>query len=620
MPPLRLLRPLVALVLVLGCLGGLGVAGPPAAAAAGVITGHVTDGEGDPIAGASLTLYTRTGTLWIQAGTTSTDATGRYDTSALSLAATDYRLRFSASGYATEWYDDARVPRRATTLALSSADVVVDAQLTPAVAVSGVVSDDAGVPVLGARVEVLQNAGGGFWDVVAETTTGVGGYAVAVAPGTYRVRAEGNALPVGGGQETYGYGTGSYDGGDLVVPVGGATGIDIRFAPLSHVSGVVTDLGNRPIGGITVSASGSCGDDCVTPVASARTAADGSYRLRAVPGSYTILFDDQDGGAWFAQRWDDGTPVPVDAAGVDDVSPQLAAARTITGRVTVDGVARGFARVSWRDASVAVSEPWTEDDWTFSRLDGSYTLTVPEGSYLVRFRDPALHRCEFYAGAGTPEGATPIEVGSQNRAGIDANLTSADAGECTGADPGRSIANVQPPVITGTPEVGRTLTVTPGVWEPGDAEVQSYVWSAGDAIVATGPSPTYVVRPGDAGRSIVVQEVVTAAGFAEPGFAESAPRGPVKDPAACAAAANALAGASAAATAAATVVDAASVKAATMAKKLKKLKKAGAAKAKIAKARKRAKAARKALAAVRSDQAAATAAVTAAQAAVPAGC
>lgn len=598
------------------------MAGPPAAAAAGVITGHVTDGEGDPIAGASLTLYTRTGTLWIQAGTTSTDATGRYDTSALSLAATGYRLRFSASGYATEWYDDARAPRKATTLALSSADVVIDAQLTSAVPVAGVVSDDAGTPVLGARVAVLQNGGDGVWDVVAETTTGTGGYAIAVAPGTYRVRAEGNALAVGGGQETYGYGTRSYDGGaDLVVPAGGASGVDIRFAPLAHVSGVVRDLDGHPIGGITVSASGTCGEGCgLTPVASTRTAADGTYTLRAVPGSYAIRFDDQDGAAWFEERWADGTPITVGAAGVDGISPRLVAARTITGRVTVDGVARGFARVSWRDASVVPSEPWTEDDWTFSKPDGSYSLTVPEGSYLVRFRDPTIHRCEFYAGAGMLQDATTIEVGSQDRAGIDANLTSADAGDCTGADPGRSIANVQRPVITGPPEVGRTLTVTPGVWEPGDVEVQSYVWSAGDVIVATGPSPTYVVRPGDAGRSIVVQEIVTAAGFTEPGFAQSAPRGPVTDPAACAAAAGAIAGASAAATAAATGVDAASTKAAKAAKKLKKLRKAGAAKPKVAKARKRAKATRKALAAARSDQAAANAAVTAAQAAVPAGC
>ncbi|MDQ6523240.1 carboxypeptidase-like regulatory domain-containing protein [Nocardioides sp. LHD-245] len=617
MSPLRLVPQLVAALLV---VGGLSVVGSPASAAAGTITGHVTDSGGDPVAGASVTLYTRLGTLWIQAGTTSTDAAGAYDTSALSLDEEEHRVRFSADGYATEYYDDARVLRRATSVAPTGG--VVDAQLTTAATVTGMVTDDAGAPVVGARVSVLQwDAVGKVWDVVAETTAGPAGYAVGVAPGAYQVRAEANALPVGGGDDTYGYGTRSYqDGAAFVVPVGGVSGIDLRFGPLTQVSGVVSDDDDHPIGGITVSASGSCGEGCgLTPVASTRTAADGTYTLRAVPGSYAIRFDDQDGAAWFEERWADGAPITVGAAGVDGISPRLSAARTIAGRVAVDGTARGFVRVSvWPEGDTSGAE---EDAYTrFTGSDGSYAVTVPEGSYRVRFRDAEIHRCEYYAGAATQEVATIVEVGGGNRTGIDANLTAADAGSCTGADPGRRIANVRRPVVTGTLQVGQVLTVTPGLWEPGDVDVQSYVWTVGDAIVATGAAPTYLLRPGDVGRSVVVQEVVTAAGFTEPGFAESAARGPVTDPAACASATAAVAGASAAATVAATGLDVATAKAAKAAKKLKKLKKAGAAKPKVAKARKRAKAARKALAGARSEQAAATAALAGAQAAVPAGC
>ncbi len=599
------------------CGPGVAAATTPAASSsAGAIAGHVTDSGGVPIAGASVTLYESVGTLWVQAGTTSTDTGGAYDTAALALDDGKYRIRFRANGYATEYYDGARVLRTATSVVLPTTGGAIDAQLTDAATVTGAVTDDAGAPVVGARVAVLQNGGDGVWDVVAETTTGADGYAVAVAPGSYRVEAEANALVVPGG-DSYGYGVESRD---VVVAVGGASGVDLRFGPLAHVSGVVRDLVGHPIGGIAVFASGSCGDGCgLTPVAGTRTAADGTYTLRTVPGRYAIHFDDQE-EAWIGERWAGGTPIEVGAPGVGGISPRLSAARVISGRVAVDGVARGFVRVSWRDASVAASEPWTEEDWTFSKPDGSYSLTVPEGSYRLRFRDPEIRRCEYYVGAATAGDATTIDVREEDRAGIDANLTAADAGDCTGDDPGRRIANVLRPVITGTPQVGQTLTVTPGVWEPGDVEVRSYVWSAGDAIVATGAAPTYVVRPADVGRSIVVQEVVRADGFAEPGFAESDARGPVTDPAACAAAAAAVSGAIATATVAAAAVDAATTKAAKAAKKLKKLKKAGVAKAKVTKARKRAKVARQALAGARSQQATASAAVAGAKAAVPVGC
>jgi immune inhibitor A len=72
------------------------------------------------------------------------------------------------------------------------------------------------------------------------------------------------------------------------------------------------------------------------------------------------------------------------------------------------------------------------------------------------------------------------------------------------------------PVVAGTPQVGQTLTVTPGAWPV--AGTSTFTWAAGAQILGTGTS--YVAKPADAGKQVTVTETRTATGY-QPGTSAS---------------------------------------------------------------------------------------------------
>lgn len=84
---------------------------------------------------------------------------------------------------------------------------------------------------------------------------------------------------------------------------------------------------------------------------------------------------------------------------------------------------------------------------------------------------------------------------------------------------------IDPPVITGKPAVGETLTATTGTWTQSPTSF-SFGWKACDANAGTcttvpGDAQTYVVSPGDVGSRLVA--VVTARNAAGSKTVESAP-------------------------------------------------------------------------------------------------
>ncbi len=74
--------------------------------------------------------------------------------------------------------------------------------------------------------------------------------------------------------------------------------------------------------------------------------------------------------------------------------------------------------------------------------------------------------------------------------------------------------DVTPPAITGTVDVGQTLTVTPGAWSNPDVAL-TYQWQRCDgagancAAIAGATSTTYVVAAADAGSTFSVVETAT---------------------------------------------------------------------------------------------------------------
>jgi hypothetical protein len=80
-------------------------------------------------------------------------------------------------------------------------------------------------------------------------------------------------------------------------------------------------------------------------------------------------------------------------------------------------------------------------------------------------------------------------------------------------------ANVSPPVVSGTPEVGKRLTATPGDWDT-EGLAFAYQWQADGVDIPGATAATYRVTPADQGKVITVVVTATAEGLA-PGTATS---------------------------------------------------------------------------------------------------
>lgn len=99
-------------------------------------------------------------------------------------------------------------------------------------------------------------------------------------------------------------------------------------------------------------------------------------------------------------------------------------------------------------------------------------------------------------------------------------------------DPATAPSNTAPPTISGTPEVGRTLTASEGTWSGSQPQTYTYAWfrCAGDgtcSAVLNGTQPTYEVKSGDLGYRMRV--TVTASNSAGSADATSAPTETVAD-------------------------------------------------------------------------------------------
>jgi hypothetical protein len=143
-------------------------------------------------------------------------------------------------------------------------------------------------------------------------------------------------------------------------------------------------------------------------------------------------------------------------------------------------------------------------DYSFSAwVMSGPSRVLPPGTYTVGFEYPG-HCTQYWDSKSTLATADTFALASgETRSGINAALRK-DC-EALAVTPGE-------PSISGTPQVGKALTVSPGTWEPAPVEL-SYQWLADDEPIvgATGEALTLT----DAQEGATISVVVTGS---RPGY------------------------------------------------------------------------------------------------------
>jgi hypothetical protein len=290
------------------------------------------------------------------------------------------------------------------------------------------------------------------------------------------------------------------------------------------IAGTVTD-GAVPLAGIEVTILDSTPYGLV-PVGQDVTDAAGGYQVDGIEADpfYAVRFSDP-AGEYATEMWDDAIVAPpygkwvavTGATTTPDIDAALEAGSTLSGRLTRAGgapVSGGTIALWWKvsgQSFARVSDHVADADgrWSIPGVRGATT-------YALEFSDPVTGVIEAWDDRPAVIGSTPLEVASGvDRSGLDAQL-------------GGVVTNVSAPAISGTPQVGQTLTAAPGTWQPADSAV-SYRWIVGDDV-SPGDDPTgstYAPTAQDVGKTIRVEVTGTRGAGWTPATALSAPTAPV---------------------------------------------------------------------------------------------
>lgn len=365
-----------------------------------VVSGHVSDGTGAPLAGISVSVNpVENG----PGGWAQTDGDGNYVTNG--LPAGDYRVQFSAPGpdpaWATQYWHDRPTWNTADPLHLDAADGAnrggVDAVMSASAKIRGVVRTDGGSPVQGICVNAVVDTPNGP-DFVGGTESGSdGSYEVSGLPAlATKVRFD-DCHHVGPYAEQWWDRQPAYSSATPIALTPGSVsdGIDAALTRAGAITGHVTDRTGHPLSGICAQATTASAFGGL-----AVTDESGDYSIvLAASGTFHVQFVDcNDTPAYRAQWWDDqptaatAAPIPVGASEtVGDIDALLdpGGPATITGRVaTLRGTPLSSACVvAYLPNQFARFAPVADD--------GTYSIAgVPSGTFAL-----AALSCE---GGGEP--------------------------------------------------------------------------------------------------------------------------------------------------------------------------------------------------------------------------
>ncbi|WP_194409275.1 carboxypeptidase regulatory-like domain-containing protein [Microbacterium cremeum] len=371
--------------------GGAVTGVSPILAAGGSVSGVVTDEHGAPIRGVSVRAYAATG--WAVSYTVS-DESGAYLLAGLGEGA--YHIEFfpllDSGPVAGEWWNDAASRADATPVAVTAGANTsgVDAVLSAAGTITGVVTDEAGAPAPDVFVAVYRAAADGIGDwVESRMTDASGAYSIPGLPaGDYKLNFSTSGPLLG---EWYDDAADAASATVVTVTGGSATTADAQLTVGASISGVITTESGEPVSNATVWV-GRITPDGLAPAMGAGSAPDGTYSLAGLaPGQYKVRFETSWATPSVVSEWWDGaateeqaTVLTLESGSVaTDVNARLSAGATISG-VVRDGGGSPMSGVEF--AVHDASGDWVQNGST--GMDGSYTARgLDSGAYRLSFTE-----------------------------------------------------------------------------------------------------------------------------------------------------------------------------------------------------------------------------------------
>ena len=427
--------------------------------------------------------------------TASTVTNGTYTLPALA-ASNDWIIKFSKTGYVTEWYNNKSSAGAADAVDNTGGAVTgVSASLATALGtvqgrVRSIGSSNTPVNLEGATVEAYKS---GTLQGSTGTTDADGNYTISnLAAGTYTLKfiADGTISAYLGGSSTIGSATTfTLAAGQTV------TGKNIDLVQKGHISGHV---GTQT--GVTVTAHKSDGSIAATDT----TAAGGGYDiLNLEPGNYYLEFS----ASGYQTKWYNekasftsakaatGSRITV-ASGSETVASTVTALQAtadLTSTVAAPSPAVPTISGSAVEGSTLTANPGT---WANGVEVNYQWQTNASGSYAAI---PGAINQTYVVTANDVAWNLRVVLTGSKASWIATSATSAATVIVTHA-----FSTSPLPTITGTATVGQTLTANTGDWTP-TPDAFAYQWYRNTTAISGATSSTYVLTTSEVGYTITVK-------------------------------------------------------------------------------------------------------------------
>ncbi|MCX6583459.1 MAG: carboxypeptidase regulatory-like domain-containing protein [Candidatus Aminicenantes bacterium] len=385
----------------------------------GMISGRITDANGNGIANVGANVHNQNNEILYQHGYA--DSLGYYRI--YGIPAGTYKVHFTCYdlNYISEWYNDKNSYETADPVIVTVGQTTpgIDAQLTEGGIISGAITGTGGAPLENTRVEARISA---FVVSGSAYTDSSGQYTLQGLPsGAYKIYFSNysqNYFPIWYNNKT------TYETADpLNVTVGQTIpNIDAQLAQGGTISGTITDGSGNPIDLVGVSIY----DMNNQSTAGAGTNSSGYYLTTTLPaGNYKIRFTPTYGSVYLSEWYNDKTTfsdadaIPVTAGQTAIVDAQLPTGGSVTGTVT------DISGNPIQNVNVCVYITSGSYKSALTNPEGKYEVVgMATGNYKVYFNAASTGYCsEWYIDKSTYAAADPVGVtAEQTTPGIDAQL------------------------------------------------------------------------------------------------------------------------------------------------------------------------------------------------------